>query len=200
MCWVMTVGGQFSGKAREHRHQRLDPAGRRADRHDPPSPRIECRARADGRGCRLARGAHPRAGGGLHLGQISYGRSAEQCRGVSAAWRRNRRRRAPAPPASPRRRLWVRVDTMITGIGRSRMIFSRNSMPFMFGISTSSVITSGLSALIVSRASMRIAGAADHLDLGIAAQAARDQAAHGGRSRRRPEPGPASCARPLARR
>jgi hypothetical protein len=44
--------------------------------------------------------------------------------------------------------LVVRLETMITGIGRRRMIFSRNSMPFMFGISTSSVITSGFKALI----------------------------------------------------
>ena len=39
-----------------------------------------------------------------------------------------------------------------TGSGLSRITFSRNSMPFIFGISTSSVITSGLSALIASRA------------------------------------------------
>ena len=49
--------------------------------------------------------------------------------------------------------LLVSVETMITGIGRSRMIFSRNSRPSIFGISTSSVMTSGLSALMASRAS-----------------------------------------------
>jgi hypothetical protein len=32
---------------------------------------------------------------------------------------------------------------MMTGIGRRRMTLSRNSRPFMFGISTSSVSTSG---------------------------------------------------------
>ena len=49
--------------------------------------------------------------------------------------------------------LLVSVETMITGIGRSRMIFSRNSRPSIFGISTSSVMTSGLSDLMASRAS-----------------------------------------------
>jgi hypothetical protein len=48
--------------------------------------------------------------------------------------------------------LWVSVDTMTTGIGRSAMIFFRNVSPSMCGISTSSVTTSGLSALICSRA------------------------------------------------
>ena len=42
----------------------------------------------------------------------------------------------------------VRLETMITGVGRSRMILSRKSSPFIFGISMSSVTTSGLSALI----------------------------------------------------
>jgi hypothetical protein len=49
---------------------------------------------------------------------------------------------------------WVSVETMITGIGRSRMILSRNSSPFMFGISMSSVTTSGLSCLMALRASI----------------------------------------------
>ena len=47
----------------------------------------------------------------------------------------------------------VSVETMTTGIGRRRMIFSRNSRPFMAGISTSSVTTSGFSALMAWRAS-----------------------------------------------
>ena len=42
---------------------------------------------------------------------------------------------------------------MTTGMGRRRMIFSRNSRPFMAGISMSSVTTSGLSVLIACRAS-----------------------------------------------
>ena len=46
----------------------------------------------------------------------------------------------------------VRVETMTTGMGRSRMIFSRNSSPFMLGISTSRVMTSGFRALIAARA------------------------------------------------
>ncbi len=46
----------------------------------------------------------------------------------------------------------VRVETMTTGMGRRRISFSRNSRPFMLGISTSRVMTSGLSALMRSRA------------------------------------------------
>jgi hypothetical protein len=45
----------------------------------------------------------------------------------------------------------VSVDTITTGIGRSR-ISGRKSMPSMRGISTSSVITSGLRSRIISRA------------------------------------------------
>ncbi len=48
---------------------------------------------------------------------------------------------------------WVRVETMTTGMGRSRMSFSRNSSPLIRGISTSRVRTSGLSSLIAVRAS-----------------------------------------------
>ena len=47
---------------------------------------------------------------------------------------------------------WVSVEIMMTGIGRSVMILRRNVTPSMCGISTSSVMTSGLSALIRSRA------------------------------------------------
>ena len=46
----------------------------------------------------------------------------------------------------------VSDDTITTGIGRSRISFSRNSSPSIFGISTSSVSTSGLVCLIRSRA------------------------------------------------
>ena len=47
----------------------------------------------------------------------------------------------------------VRLETITTGNGLSRITFSRNSSPSIFGISTSRVMTSGLSALIASRAS-----------------------------------------------
>ena len=50
----------------------------------------------------------------------------------------------------------------------------------MFGISMSRVMTSGFSALIASRASQRVAGLADDLDLGVGDQDGGDQAAHGG--------------------
>ena len=41
--------------------------------------------------------------------------------------------------------LTVNVDTMITGRGRCFMTRRRKSSPFIFGISTSSVMTSGSS-------------------------------------------------------
>ncbi|MCY1373302.1 hypothetical protein D9M69_605680 [compost metagenome] len=46
----------------------------------------------------------------------------------------------------------VRVETITTGMGRRRIRRERNSRPSMRGISTSSVITSGLSSRIISRA------------------------------------------------
>ena len=46
----------------------------------------------------------------------------------------------------------VSDDTINTGIGRRRISFSRKSRPSIFGISTSSVSTSGLVCLISSRA------------------------------------------------
>src|SRR3954471_11080037 len=46
----------------------------------------------------------------------------------------------------------VSDDIITTGIGRNAMIFSRNASPSMRGISISSVSTSGLSVLIMSRA------------------------------------------------
>ncbi len=53
----------------------------------------------------------------------------------------------------------VRVETITTGIGRSRIRRERNSRPSMRGISTSSVITSGLSSRIISRATSGSAAA-----------------------------------------
>jgi hypothetical protein len=46
----------------------------------------------------------------------------------------------------------VSEDTITTGIGRSRMRLRRKVTPSIFGISTSSVMTSGFSDLIFSRA------------------------------------------------
>ena len=46
----------------------------------------------------------------------------------------------------------VSVETITTGIGRKRIKRSRKSKPSILGISTSSVSTSGLSCLIISRA------------------------------------------------
>src|SRR5690606_38344072 len=55
-------------------------------------------------------------------------------------------RNVVSPPRS------VSDDTITTGIGRSRMSFSRKSSPSIRGISTSRVSTSGLCCLISSRA------------------------------------------------
>jgi hypothetical protein len=46
----------------------------------------------------------------------------------------------------------VSVEIISTGMGRSRISRPRKSMPSILGISTSSVITSGLSSRIISRA------------------------------------------------
>lgn len=46
----------------------------------------------------------------------------------------------------------VSEEIMTTGVGRRRMSFSRKSRPSIFGISTSSVSTSGLVCLMRSRA------------------------------------------------
>jgi len=46
----------------------------------------------------------------------------------------------------------VSEETITTGMGLSRISFSRKASPSIFGISTSRVRTSGLSALIRSRA------------------------------------------------
>jgi hypothetical protein len=53
----------------------------------------------------------------------------------------------------------VRVDSMTIGIGFVVMISSRKSMPFMPGISMSSVTTSGFMSSIISRASSAFAAA-----------------------------------------
>jgi hypothetical protein len=47
----------------------------------------------------------------------------------------------------------VNDEIITTGIGFARISLSRNSRPFIFGISTSSVMTSGLRSRIMSRAS-----------------------------------------------
>ena len=69
----------------------------------------------------------------------------------------------------------VSVEIMTTGIGRSAMILRRNDTPSMCGISTSSVITSGLSALMWSRAIMRIRRRANDLDLRVFRKKRRQQ-------------------------
>jgi hypothetical protein len=56
----------------------------------------------------------------------------------------------------------VSVETITTGIGRRRISLARKSMPSMRGISTSSVITSGLRLRIISRATSGSAAAPMH--------------------------------------
>jgi len=146
MCWVATTAGLSAGRPAEHFAQRLDAAGRSADGDDPLR-----RAEA---GARRRRGAAARAATfarlrtralaaifhllddlglllgqsllqiDLRLGDVVDGTEFEACSVASA-------------PAC------VSDEIISTGIGRNFMIFSRNEMPSMFGISTSSVTTSG---------------------------------------------------------
>ena len=142
----------------QDRDQRLDAAGRRADRDDLAAGAIV----RGGIGVGGARGGDLvaaddelalRARRGLHLvDQVAEGARIARKRlsdAVDGADFERRERRLGAR--------WVSVETMTTGIGRSRMIFSRNSRPFMFGISMSSVMTSGLSSLIACARLQRIA-------------------------------------------
>ncbi len=52
---------------------------------------------------------------------------------------------------------WVSVESMMTGMGLVAISSARKSMPFMPGISMSSVMMSGLSFGIISRASSALA-------------------------------------------
>ena len=158
MCCAITVGGQFSGKRGEYRDQRLDAAGRGADGDDLAVRLVVPELAARGLSTLSLRREGP------HFGEMRTrrrprfspwpaGRRTSLLRpdvGLGDAIDRADLERALMVASVP----WlVRLETMITGVGRRRMIFSRKSMPFMFGISTSSVTTSGSSAFIASRAS-----------------------------------------------
>ena len=162
---------------RSRRDQRLDAAGRRADGDDLAVRLIGARLARCARRAAGAAGLQPRAGGRLDACRQVVERVRD---GRSSACRRNRPRRAPSRGSSPSRPRAVRLDTITTGNGRSRMTFSRNSSPSIFGISTSRVMTSGLSALIASRASSGSAAWPTTSMPGSRDSAARDQAAHGG--------------------
>jgi hypothetical protein len=56
----------------------------------------------------------------------------------------------------------VRVETITTGMGRKRIRRDRKSRPSMRGISTSNVMTSGLSSRIISRATSGSLAAPTH--------------------------------------
>ena len=77
----------------------------------------------------------------------------------------------------------VSDEHITTGIGRCAISLRRKVMPSMRGISTSSVMTSGISSLDALGRHERIGGGADHLDLGIVLEDA--PSASGGRWRNR---------------
>ncbi len=72
----------------------------------------------------------------------------------------------------------VSVDTMITGVGRRRMIFSRKSSPFMLGISMSRVTTSRAEFLDRIAGLECIAGFAHDFDLRVCLQRIAHQETH----------------------
>src|ERR1019366_2642937 len=82
--------------------------------------------------------------------------SSEKSRSVPARSTLGLETKSTAPSSSARSVVWapcsVSEDTMITGMGRRRIRLARKVRPSMRGISTSSVSTSGLSALMRSRA------------------------------------------------
>ena len=87
----------------------------------------------------------------------------------------------------------------MTGIGRSRMIFSRNSRPFMLRHLDVERDDVGIERLDrVARLSGSPA-CADDLDVGIAPQRGRDQAAHGGEVVDDEDPDSRVIARPRSR-
>ena len=149
MCWVMTVGGQFTGNFCKTVINASTPPV-----EEPTATILRPTRKSTG----LAGAATAAAGEGIAR--------LERAAALTLSARSPKGRDSPgsglptqskAPISSaasvasaPR---WVMLETMMTGMGRRRMIFSRNSRPFMFGISMSSVTTSGFSRLIASRAS-----------------------------------------------
>ena len=152
MCWRDDGRRAVRRIVGEHRDQRLDAAGRGADGD-------ELAVRLDTGRVRPAAARRDRR---RRVGGPARARRRLDARGkvVERVRARSMRRLADAIDGAELqardRRLgalrWSGVETITTGIGRSRMIFSRKSRPFMFGISTSSVMTSGSSALMASRA------------------------------------------------
>ena len=176
MCCVTTVGGQFGRAGRQDVQKRFDPAGRGADGQE----WLRGRAKAVVHRAGLARveRANAERARDLHLvGQIAEGVWAETpARGLGHGVDRPQLQRRQGHLGAA----WVRVETMTTGMGRSRIIFSRNSSPFMLGISTSSVRTSGFSSLILARASSGSAAVPTTAISGSRRRTAAMQAAHGG--------------------
>ena len=146
MCWAITVGGQLAGNAASTAISASTPPVDEpiATMRRPGSVATFARRAAASRRCsrRRWRAASPwRPSSPWPAAR----RGCPDCRATGLATQS----KAPISSArivscAPR---CVRVETMITGIGRSRMIFSRNSRPFIFGISTSSVTHVGLQVL-----------------------------------------------------
>ena len=142
MCWVTRVGGQFSGKAARTRVRASTPAGGGADRDDTPVRREVRHRMGGGRAPRSSPRAAPAAA--ITLAASSENAAGSPLDGLATQSTGADLQGAARVASAPAR---VRLETMITGIGRSRMTLSRKSSPFMLGISISSVITSGIERL-----------------------------------------------------
>ncbi len=133
----MTVGGQFAGKCEMMVSSASTPPVEDPIASSRPSG---SNLAAASRGRDAGRGQCMRAPAAARTTVANWSNPSQSViRGLAT--------QSKAPSSSARRlasapRL-VRVETITTGIGRSRMILSRNSMPFICGISTSSVSTSG---------------------------------------------------------
>ena len=134
--------------------------------------RPECRGRglARRRERRAARRRRARLGARAAMRILSAMSSASAC-SPSATPSLGLATKSTAPSSSARKVTSaprsVSVETISTGIGRSRISLPRKSMPSMRGISTSSVITSGLRLRIISRAAKGSARRADALHVGL---------------------------------
>jgi hypothetical protein len=141
----------------KERRQRVDPAHRGAARHDAAVPfELGIDLLLVPHGLAIA---HVAVRGRQHdLAQLAdrlvelFRRGAQRLGKHSTAPSSNALSEVSVPAC-------VRLDSMTTGSGLCSMISSRNSIPLMPGISTSSVITFGRSASIWSRASAALAAA-----------------------------------------
>ncbi len=163
MCWVTRIGGASGGIASSTTRTASVPpveAPMAMIGLPPRLPAVCARgstASAERRGATSSLRTVVRARGRVRaasftLSQISCAHSPKR---LARSWS-GLAKKSTAPISSARRVTsapsTVSDDTITTGIGRSRIRFSRKVMPSMRGISTSRVSTSGLSCLIFSRA------------------------------------------------